>query len=259
MLIIQRPEIEIGEAEGNVQSFTIGPLEPGFGHTIGNSLRRTLLSSIPGAAVTEVDVRTTRDGALVCLHDADLSRTTDGKGNVGDKTLKEIKELDAGSRFDPKFRDERVPTFREVLQLCKGKIGVMIDLKETGAAYLRQIAAEVREHGEPKRTVIGVRSVEQVKRFRELLPEARQIGLVPTVKDIEAFAEAGVRVVRLWPKWLADDALVPRVRKLGLEIHLGAGTGKRDEVIPLLAHSPESLSADDPAQLIRTLADIGRP
>jgi DNA-directed RNA polymerase subunit alpha len=54
MLIIQRPEIEAGEAEGNVQSFTISPLEPGFGHTLGNSLRRTLLSSIPGAAVTQV-------------------------------------------------------------------------------------------------------------------------------------------------------------------------------------------------------------
>jgi DNA-directed RNA polymerase subunit alpha len=54
MLIIQRPEIEAGEAEGNVQSFSISPLEPGFGHTLGNSLRRTLLSSIPGAAVTQV-------------------------------------------------------------------------------------------------------------------------------------------------------------------------------------------------------------
>ena len=54
MLIIQRPEIESGDPEGNVQRFTISPLEPGFGHTLGNSLRRTLLSSIPGAAVTEV-------------------------------------------------------------------------------------------------------------------------------------------------------------------------------------------------------------
>jgi DNA-directed RNA polymerase subunit alpha len=54
MLIIQRPEIEAGEAEGNVQSFRIAPLEPGFGHTLGNSLRRTLLSSIPGASVTQV-------------------------------------------------------------------------------------------------------------------------------------------------------------------------------------------------------------
>jgi DNA-directed RNA polymerase subunit alpha len=54
MLIIQRPEIEATEAEGNTQSFMISPLEPGFGHTLGNSLRRTLLSSIPGAAVTQV-------------------------------------------------------------------------------------------------------------------------------------------------------------------------------------------------------------
>jgi len=54
MLIIQRPQVEAAEAEGNLQQFTIGPLEPGFGHTLGNSLRRTLLSSIPGAAVTQV-------------------------------------------------------------------------------------------------------------------------------------------------------------------------------------------------------------
>ncbi|MFZ4585667.1 MAG: DNA-directed RNA polymerase subunit alpha [Acidimicrobiia bacterium] len=52
MLIIQRPEIEAEEAEGNFQRFHIGPLEPGFGHTLGNSLRRTLLSSIPGAAIS---------------------------------------------------------------------------------------------------------------------------------------------------------------------------------------------------------------
>lgn len=54
MLIIQRPEIEAEEPQGNVQRFTISPLEPGFGHTIGNTLRRVLLSSIPGAAVTQV-------------------------------------------------------------------------------------------------------------------------------------------------------------------------------------------------------------
>jgi DNA-directed RNA polymerase subunit alpha len=55
MLIIQRPTVEaIGEEENNTQRFAMGPLDPGFGHTLGNSLRRTLLSSIPGAAVTQV-------------------------------------------------------------------------------------------------------------------------------------------------------------------------------------------------------------
>ena len=55
MLIIQRPTIEaLGDEVNNRQSFGIGPLDPGFGHTLGNSLRRTLLSSIPGAAATRV-------------------------------------------------------------------------------------------------------------------------------------------------------------------------------------------------------------
>lgn len=54
MLIIQRPEVEAADPDGNVQTFTISPLEPGFGHTLGNCLRRTLLSSIPGAAVSQV-------------------------------------------------------------------------------------------------------------------------------------------------------------------------------------------------------------
>jgi DNA-directed RNA polymerase subunit alpha len=55
MLIIQRPSVEpLGDEEANRQRFAIGPLEPGFGYTLGNSLRRTLLSSIPGAAATQV-------------------------------------------------------------------------------------------------------------------------------------------------------------------------------------------------------------
>ncbi|MEI6402537.1 MAG: DNA-directed RNA polymerase subunit alpha, partial [Actinomycetota bacterium] len=55
MLVIQRPTVEpIGDEENNRQRFAVGPLEPGFGHTIGNSLRRVLLSSIPGAAITAV-------------------------------------------------------------------------------------------------------------------------------------------------------------------------------------------------------------
>ena len=55
MLVMQRPTVEsVTELEYNRQKFAIGPLEPGFGHTLGNSLRRALLSSIPGAAVIRV-------------------------------------------------------------------------------------------------------------------------------------------------------------------------------------------------------------
>ena len=57
MLVIQRPTVEeVGEESNNRQRFAVGPLDPGFGHTLGNSLRRTLLSSIPGAAITTVQL-----------------------------------------------------------------------------------------------------------------------------------------------------------------------------------------------------------
>jgi glycerophosphoryl diester phosphodiesterase len=222
----------------------------------GNTLVGVRRAIEAGAHVAEVDVRTTKDGVLVCSHDADVDRTTNGKGKVADLTLDEVKKLDAGIKFDAKYAGERVPTLREVLELAKGKIAVMIDLKEDGEEYAKKIAALVLEVGEPRRLVLGIRSVEHAKHFRKLLPDARQIGLVPAVEDIEPFAKAGVKVIRLWPKWLADEKLVPRVRKLGLELHLGTGAGTRAEVLPLLAHEPESLSSDDPARLIQTLGEL---
>jgi glycerophosphoryl diester phosphodiesterase len=212
-----------------------------------------------GASVGETDVRTTKDGELVCRHDAGLAKTTNGKGLVSEKTLAEIKALDAGSSFDPKYKDERIPTLREVLQLCKGKMHVMLDLKESGQKYAEQITAEVREHGDPKEIVLGIRSVEHARQFRKLLPEARQIGLVPKAEDIEAFAAAGVETIRLWPDWLSDKTLVPRVRKLKCQLHLHAAKGTREEVLSLLPYEPESLSSDDPGRLLRTLAEIKAP
>ena len=60
LLIVQRPQISEEVISENRSKFTIEPLEPGFGYTLGNSLRRTLLSSIPGAAVTQIKI----DGVL---------------------------------------------------------------------------------------------------------------------------------------------------------------------------------------------------
>jgi len=211
-----------------------------------------------GATAVEIDARTTKDGVLVSLHDADLARTADGKGKVGDLTLAEIRAFDAGSKFDANFAGERVPTVREILELCRGKVDVLFDLKETGEDYARRVADEIIKHGDPKGVLIGVRSVEQAKLFRKLLPTAMQIGLIPAPADIEAFAEAKVEIIRLWPKWLSDPTLVPRVRKAGVMLHLNAVTGSPEEMKALLAHAPESVSADDPGQLVRTLKALGR-
>ena len=209
-----------------------------------------------GATAVEMDVRTTRDGKLYLLHDATLNRTTDGEGTASDNTLAQLKQLDAGLWFDKAYQGERIPELREALQQCKTKIDVLLDLKEQGTTYAHQVATEVIKYGDPKRTIVGVRSVEQALLFRKLLPAARQLGLIPNPQSIVAFVDAKVETIRLWPDWLKDKSLVPQIKKLGVQLHLNGSTGLPNEVLPLIAHQPFSLSADDPATLIKTLKSL---
>lgn len=67
----------------------------------------------------EFDVARTKDGQLVCIHDDEVDRTTNGAGKVSDLALEEIRRLDAGSWFAPEFAGEKVPTIEEVLKLLE--------------------------------------------------------------------------------------------------------------------------------------------
>lgn len=82
----------------------------------------------------ELDVQMSKDGELVIIHDTTVNRTTDIDSElpvaVKNLTLAELRKLDAGSFFAPQFAGERIPTFEEVLDRYKGKIGMLIELKE---------------------------------------------------------------------------------------------------------------------------------
>jgi len=83
-----------------------------------------------GSDMMELDVRFSKDGQIVVMHDDTLDRTTNGRGKVSDYTLKELKQFDAGSWFAPQFSGEHIPTLVEVLELAKGKIRVNIEIKD---------------------------------------------------------------------------------------------------------------------------------
>jgi glycerophosphoryl diester phosphodiesterase len=211
-----------------------------------------------GATAAEVDVRTTKDGQLILSHDATVDRATNGKGKINDLSLAELKQLDAGSKLFPAYRNERMATLAEALQACRGKIDVLLDLKETGSDYAERVAAVIRRDGDEARTIVGVRSVEQAKQFRQLLPKARQLGLMAKPDEVEAYAMAGVEMIRLWPKWLTDASLPQRVKKAGCRLHLNGTEGTEEELHSLLEHAPDSLSADHPSQLIVRLKELAK-
>ena len=77
----------------------------------------------------ELDVMLTRDRKMVVIHDATLERTTDGHGPVNSYTLQELKELEAGSWFHPRFAGERLPALEEVLDLVCGRTLLNIEIK----------------------------------------------------------------------------------------------------------------------------------
>jgi glycerophosphoryl diester phosphodiesterase len=82
-----------------------------------------------GVKMIELDVMLTRDRKMVVIHDTTLERATDGHGQVNSYTLKELKELDAGSWFHPRFAGERLPALEEVLDHVKGRALINIEIK----------------------------------------------------------------------------------------------------------------------------------
>lgn len=83
-----------------------------------------------GCAMAEIDLRYTADGEVVLIHDATVDRTTDGTGRVAERTLSELRGLDAGALLGAAFRGTRVPTLQEAVELARGRIELYLDLKE---------------------------------------------------------------------------------------------------------------------------------
>ena len=84
-----------------------------------NTLAAARLALDQGCHYIELDVRETRDGELVVIHDPTLERTTNGQGLVAEYSLAELRQLDAGSWFSPAHVGERIPTLAEMIALCQ--------------------------------------------------------------------------------------------------------------------------------------------
>ncbi len=96
-----------------------------------NTLAAFNLALEMGADGVELDVTLTKDGVPVIIHDDAVDRTTDGHGLIQQMTLEQIKCLDAGSKFDPKFAGERIPTLAQALKAVGQRGIVNIELKGT--------------------------------------------------------------------------------------------------------------------------------
>jgi glycerophosphoryl diester phosphodiesterase len=130
-----------------------------------------------GADFIEVDVRTSSDGKLVLSHDATVDRCTDGKGPVASMTFEQLEALDAGIKKGPEYAGTRIPTFDEVLDLARGKIGIYVDIKNVTA---EDLVSHIEAHGMTEHVVMycGAKMCKQIQDLNQkfkVMPESATV------------------------------------------------------------------------------------
>ncbi|WP_208030740.1 glycerophosphodiester phosphodiesterase [Streptomyces cyanogenus] len=127
-----------------------------------NTLRSFVAAQRAGLDLIELDLHLSKDGALVVMHDAEVDRTTDGSGPIAEKTLAELRALDAG-------RGERVPVFEEVLDAVHAPL--QAEIKDVAAA--RALAEVMRARDLTARVEVSSFHDEAITEIARLVPGVR--------------------------------------------------------------------------------------
>ena len=124
-----------------------------------------------GADIIETDLHLSLDGEFMCIHDSSVDRTTGGTGPVSEKTLKELKALNAGHYAKV---NERIPTLRETIEVIPDDIALALELKTDAfldPAVCIRLAKILFEKGILDRTVVLSFSWDRIKTVKSVLPE----------------------------------------------------------------------------------------
>ena len=147
-----------------------------------NTLASVERAIADGADWVEVDVQETTDGEVVVVHDSDSMKLAGVPLKVWEATIAEVEAVDVGSRFDPAFAGERVPTLAAVLEACRGRAGVTIELKDYGHGQMleERVAGIVEACGMESDVVVMSLKPAVVKRMKSLRPDWT-VGLLMSV------------------------------------------------------------------------------
>ncbi len=149
-------------------------------HAPENTLAAFRLALRQEADAVELDVMLNGDGEVMVFHDHTLDRTTNGSGRLVDKTLKELRQLDAGSSFDKSFAGERISTLGEVFEAIGQETFINVELKN-GFSFTdnlpAKVAAQVQDHDMQERVWFASFNPFVLFRIQRLMPEI-PIGLL---------------------------------------------------------------------------------
>ncbi|MGZ7068728.1 MAG: glycerophosphodiester phosphodiesterase [Methanobacterium sp.] len=174
-----------------------------------NTLRAYKKAIEMGADFVETDVRLSKDKELIIMHDADVARTTNGRGFIKDLMLDELKDLDAG-------KGEKIPTLEEVIKLVKNKTGLVVEIKEPGTE--NDIVEKIEEN-DLKNTIITSffhKSVKNVHKSNLIDAGIIFVGEPVNVHKLAADANASI----IFPSYrYMTEELVKNAKKYDLTVY----------------------------------------
>lgn len=203
-----------------------------------------------GARWVEIDVKLTRDGYPVIIHDHRVDRTTDGRGLVAGMTLQEIRALDAGSWFDPAFAGEKVPTFEELIETVLAlDLGLQVELKPTPGddAQTAEIACATllrywpNGRGRLFLTSFSERSLSRAAQLMPDVPRAFAV-VVPPSNPRALLAEVNCQILHCTSD-LVDADVLARLNDSGIEFAI-ATINSVEDAKRLLAGGAQTILSD---------------
>lgn len=212
------------------------------------------------APAAECDVRLTRDGHVVLLHDATVDRTTDGEGAVAELSLAQAQGLDAGSWKDARYRGERIPTLAETLAVTKGRMRLVVEIKQEGIAS-RVVEAIRAADALADVTVISF-GLETCRAVRNLEPRIPVGWLTGDIRDdtdsaadalIQAALSAHAQFLNV-AHAAVTEALLCRARPAGLSVWAWT-VNDPGRVRELARAGVAAITSDDPAMALEAIAD----
>lgn len=171
------------------------------------------------ADCVELDVQMTADGVVVLGHDASLKRVAGVNRTIASYTYEELQELDVGSWFSPEFAGERIPSLEEVLEFCKGKMALNIEIKSAGreSELPAKTAELVLEYGMEEQCVLTSSNLSYLKQIKELAPQLRT-GYVVSAAYGDFYSIDAVDMICIRYNFI-NEHLVEHVHEQGKAVH----------------------------------------
>jgi glycerophosphoryl diester phosphodiesterase len=206
-----------------------------------------------GCDFVEIDIRTTKDGHFISVHNSTIDSYVDGNtGIVKNMTLAELKALDIGEKLGKDWKYTRIPTFEEILQLCQGKIGIYLDLKDAPVPELMEL---IRKYNMENDIVwyIPYQYFSQVENVNKLF------GNTFPMPDPQSKENIKKAVEKIKTPLIATDMgelsqdFVDEAHKYGARIFVDEKKGTKTEWKKIIKWGTEGIQTDKPAELIEFL------